>query len=149
MNGPLNLDIHSTREPIDKLVLTVIKDGIALGADGILLELDFDLHLKVQKESEVIREKYRRPTFYEAIFKKRYKDFFCYGKSMVEKMFFELGQLPMALKVAYSINGIQQLTPPVRGELFADIIETIKPVSKWMLESEDLTRHVRLRRIRC
>ena len=63
------------------------------------MELDTELHLEVQKESEAIREKYRRPSFHEAIFKKRFRDYSRYGKPTVEKMFFELGQLPNALKV--------------------------------------------------
>ena len=174
MSGHLSLDYSSAREPVNKMVLCIVKDAIKLGADGILLELDLESHLKVQKESEAIREKYRRPSFYEAIFKKRFKDYFRFEKSSfrklnIEKMFFELAQLPMALKVTYLIDGVQQTMPSFHGELFADvirilqvaagvspktsgeisaIIETVKPASKWMLESKDLTQRIQLRRIR-
>jgi hypothetical protein len=169
MNGPLNLDTYSTSEPLNKLVLTIIKNAISVGADAILLELDLELHTKVEKASEAIRAKYRRPDFYEAIFRRRFKDYFCYGKSTVEKMFFELGQLPNALKVTHIINGVEEATPSARGSLFEDItqillvtagvpakttgevsavIETIKPVSKWIIESKDLTQRIQLKRIR-
>ncbi|MDD5140568.1 MAG: hypothetical protein PHY43_09960 [Verrucomicrobiales bacterium] len=174
MSVSLNLDHDLAKEPINRLVLQIIKDAIKLGADGILLELDLELHLKVEKESEVVREKYRRPTFYEAIFKKRFKDYLrfeklSFRKLNVSRMFFELGQLPNALKLTYIINGVEKTMLPIRGCLFEDIsqilsvaagvtpktsgevsgvIETIKPVSKWMLESKDLTRQVQLRRIR-
>jgi hypothetical protein len=169
MNDALDLDTSSPIEPLNKLVLCIIKDAIKLGADGILLELDLELHAKVEKQSEVIREKYRSPTFYEAIFKGRFKDFFCFGKPTIEKMFFELDQLPNALKVAYIINGVEEATPSTRGSLFEDIsrillaaagvpsktsgevsaiIETIKPISKWRIESKDLTREIQLQRIR-
>ena len=162
----LNLDTYSTSEPLNKLVLTIIKNAISVGADAILLELDLELHTKVEKVSEAIRAKYRRPDFYEAIFRRRFKDYFCYGKSTVEKMFFELGQLPNALKVTHIINGVEEATLSARGSLFEDItqillvtagvpakttgevsavIETIKPVSKWIIECEksDTTNSVK------
>src|ERR1700685_4494211 len=174
MNTSLNLDDDSVKESINRLVLQIIKDAIKLGADGILLNLDLELHLKVEKESEVVREKYRRPTFYEAIFKKRFKDFvrfekLSFRKLNVSRMFFQLGQLPNALKLTYIVNGVEEAMTPIRGCLFEDIteillvaagvppkakgeasgvIETIKPVSKWILESKDLTQQIQLRRIR-
>jgi hypothetical protein len=168
MNGPLNLAYDSARKPIDKLALQFIKDAIKLGADAIFLELDLELHVKVEKESEPIREKYRRPNFYEAIFKGRFRDYFYYGKPSIEKMFFELGQLPNALEVTYVINGVEKDMLPAHGSLFEDItrillaaagvppktsgevsamIETMKPISKWRLESRDLTRRIELRRV--
>lgn len=174
MSTSLNLDCDSAKEPVNKLSLQIIKDAIKLGADGILLELDLDLHLKVERESEAIREKYRRPTLFEAIFKKKFKDYvhfqkLSFRKLNVSRMFFELGQLPNALKLTCIINGAEETMTPIRGCLFEDIIqillvaagvtpktsgevsgviETIKPVSKWMLESKDLTRRIQLRRIR-
>lgn len=173
-NAPLDLKHDSTAAPIIKLTHQIIKDAVILKADAILMELDTELHLKVQKESEAIREKHRRPSFYEAIFKKRFKDYFrfeksSFRKSNIEKMFFELGRLPMALKATYLIDGVQQTWPSFHSELFADvirilqvaagvspktsgevsaIIETVKPASKWILESKDLTRRIQLRRIR-
>jgi hypothetical protein len=84
-------------------------------------------------------------------------------------MFFEFGQLPNAMKLTYNVNGVEEAMTPIRGCLFEDIteillvaagvppkangevsgaIETIKPASKWMLESKDLTRRIQLRRIR-
>jgi hypothetical protein len=169
MNASLNLDRDSAKEPINELVLCIIKDAIKLGADGILLELDLELHSKFEKESKPIREKYRRPNFYEAIFKRRFKDYFCFGKPTIEKMFFELGQLPNALRVTYIINGVEKNMPSANGGLFGDIteillvaagvppktsgeisgvIETIKPTSKWIIESKDLTQRIALRKIR-
>lgn len=169
MNASLNLDLDSAKEPINKLALCIIKDAMKLYADGILLELDLELHSQFEKESKPIREKYRRPNFYEAIFKRRFKDYFCFGKPTIEKMFFELGQLPNALKVTYIINGVEENMPSANGGLFEDIIqillvaagvppktsgevsaviETIKPASKWRLESKDLTQRIELRRIR-
>jgi hypothetical protein len=169
MNASLNLDRDSAKEPINKMVLCIIRDAIKLGADGILLEFDLELHAKFEKESKPIREKYRRPNFYEAIFKRRFKDFFCFGKPTIEKMFFELGQLPNALRVSYIINGVEKNMPSANGGLFEDatqillvaagvppktsgeisgVIETIKPTSKWKLESKDLTQRIELRKIR-
>ena len=169
MNASLNLDHDSAKEPINKMALCIIRDAIKLGVDGILLELDLELHSKFKKESEPIRKKYRRPSFYEAIFKRRFKDYFCFGKPTIEKMFFELGQLPNALKVTYIINGVEENMPSTNGGLFEDVtqillvaagvppktsgeisgvIETIKPTSKWRLESKDLTQRIQLQRIR-
>jgi len=172
-NAPLNLKPDSTAEPIIKLTHQIIKHAVILKADAILMELDMELHLKVEKEIKGIFKKYRRPTFHEAIFKNRFKDYVRFAKLSfrklnVSRMFFELDQLPKALKVTYIINGVQEATPSVGGALFEDIIrilltaagvppkansevsgaiETIKPVSKWMLESKDLTRRIELRRI--
>jgi len=172
-HAPLNLKYDSTAAPIIKLTHQIIKHAVILKADAVLMELDTELHLKVEKESEVIREKYRRPTFYEAIFKKRFKDYIrfkklSYRKLIVSRMFFELNQLSNALKVIHIINGIEQAMPSARGCLFEDItrtlliaagvppkttgkvsgmIETINPISKWRLESKDLTRRIELRKI--
>ena len=169
MNASLNLDRDSAKEPINKMALCIIRDAIKLGADGILLELDLELHSKFEKESKPIREKYRRPSFYESIFKRRFKDYFCFGRPAIEKMFFELGQLPNALKVTYIINGVEKNMPSANGGLLEDVtqillaaagvppktsgeisgvIETIKPTSKWKLESKDLTRRIALLKIR-
>src|SRR5476649_2289741 len=125
MNLSLNLARDSAKEPINKMVLCIIRDAIKLGADGILLELDLELHAKFEKESKPIREKYRRPNFYEAIFKRRFKDYFCFGKPTIEKMFFELGQLPNALKVTYIINGVEENIPSTNGGLFGDITQIL------------------------
>jgi hypothetical protein len=95
MNASLNLDLDSAKEPINKLVLCIIKDAIKLDADGILLELDLGLHAKFEKESKLIREKYRHPNFYEAIFKRRFKDYFCFGKSAIEKYSLNLASFQM------------------------------------------------------
>jgi hypothetical protein len=40
-----------------------------------------------------------------------------------------------------------KVSPKTSGEV-SGVIETIKPVSKWMLESKDLTRQIQLKRIR-
>jgi hypothetical protein len=174
MNASLNLDDDSAKEPINRLVLQIIKDAIKLGADGISLDLDLELHLKVERQRKAIWEKYRRPSFYEAIFKKKFKDYLRFEKLSFRKlnfdrMFFELDQLPNALKLTYIINGVEEAMRPISGWLFEDIIqilsvtagippetngevsaviETVKPTSKWKLESKDLTQRVELRRIR-
>ena len=167
--SPLNLDFKEAAEPIIRLTLTIIKDAIRLKADAILLELDLETHLTTHKSRGLIIEKYKRPSFFEAIFKKRFKDFYRFGESTVEKMFFELGRLPNALKVTFIIRGVEKNMPSANGGLFEDItqvllvaagvpaktngevsavIETVKPVSKWRLESKDLTRQIHLCRIR-
>ena len=169
MNSALNLHYDSAKESLNKLVLCIIKDAIKLGVDSILLEVDLELHLKVQKASEVIHEKYKHPSFFEAIFKSRFKDYFSFGRTTIEKMFFELGQLPQVLRIIYSINGVQEAMPSACGNMFVDIvrilqssggiapntnrevsatIETVKPVSQWNLESKDLTQKIELKRIR-
>lgn len=174
MSASLNLDSDLVKEPVNRLALKIVKDAIKLHANGILLELDLELHLKVEKESAAIRKKYGQPTLYEAIFKKRFKDYLrferlSFRKLNVSRMFFELDRLPDAVKVTYIINGVEETMTPIRGCLFEDIIqilsvaagvepktsgevsgviETIKPVSKWMFESKDLTRQVQLNRVR-
>jgi len=174
MKAPLNLEWDSANPPVEKLALQIIKDAIILGADSVLLELDLELHLEAEKEGDVIREKYRRPTFYEAIFKKRLKDYLRFQKTSyrelsVNRMFFELGQLPKAIKFTHTKSGVDEIMLPIYGCLFEDIkkvlliaagvtpktsgeasgaFETIKPVSKWRFESKDLTRQLQLKRIR-
>ena len=173
---PLNLkhDLTLTAEPLVRLTFQIIKDAIKLGADGILLELDLELHLKAQTQYEGIDKKYRRPSFFEAIFQKRITDYFRFWRANfrrlnIQRRFFEIDKLPTALRVIYIVNGVQETMPSVYGDLFEDIvrilqtiagispktkgevsgvIETIKPISKWMLESKDLTQRIQLQRIR-
>ena len=174
MNSSLNLDYDLAKEPLNKLVLCIIKDAIKLDADCILLELDLELHLKAQAQYEAIDKKHRRPSFSEAISQKRITDYFRFWRANFRKLniqrrFFEIGKLPTTLRLIYIVNGVQEIMPSVHGGLFEDIvrilqvaakispkttgemsgvIETIKPVSKWMLESKDLTQQIQLKRIR-
>jgi hypothetical protein len=174
LNASFNLDRDSAKEPINKLVLCIIEDAIKLGADVILLELDLELHLKAQKQYEAIDKKYRRPSFSEAISQKRIADYFRFWRANfrrlnIERRFFEISKLPTGLRVIFIVNGVQETMPSTCGELYEDIIrilqvaagispktkgevsgviETIKPISKWMFESKDLTQRIQLRRIR-
>jgi hypothetical protein len=150
-NTPLNLKRDSPTDPTTKLTLQIIKDAVILNADAILLELDTELHLKVHEELESLRQLLE-------------------NKSLtVDQFFFKIGQLPNTFGVTYTINGVQDPTPSVSGELFGSVInilllavgipywtkdeistplETINPTSKWMIESKDLTQRIQLRRIR-
>ena len=175
MNGePLNLKRDLTAEPIVKLTLQIIRDALILKADEIVLKLDLELHLKAQAQYEAIDKKYRRPNLFEAISQKRTADDLRFWSANFRKLnngrrFFEIGKLPTALGVIYVINGVQEATPSAHGDLFEDIIriledaagispktkgeisgiiETINPISRWMLESKDLTQQIHLKRIR-
>jgi hypothetical protein len=80
-----------------------------------------------------------------------------------------LGKLPNACEVIYIIGEKREQMAPLSGELFGNILnilllasgvppwtkgetsaplETIQPTSKWMLESNDVTRRIHLQRIR-
>jgi hypothetical protein len=84
----------------------------------------------------------------------------------IDQIFFKLGKLPNACEVSYTIGGKRAQMTPLSGELFGNVVnilllatgvspwtkgeisvplETIKPASKWMLESK---RRIHLRRIR-
>lgn len=173
MNASLNLDRDSAKDPTNKLVLSIIRGAIKFGADGILLKLDLELHLRARAQLEAINKKYRRPNFFEAISQKRMADYFRfwsvnYRKLNISRMFFEIDKLPTALRVIYMVNGVQETMPSAYGDLFEEmvrilqvaagispksegevssVIETIKPISKWTLESRDLTKQIQLKRI--
>jgi hypothetical protein len=149
---PLNLGPDATAgPPINRLTSQIIKDAIHLKADAILLELDMELHLKAHEEWK---------TFQQAL----------QAKSLTEdQIFLKLGKLPNACEVIYIIGGKREQMKPLSGELFGNVVnilllatgvapwtkgeisvplETIKPASKWTLESNDVTRRIHLQRIR-
>jgi hypothetical protein len=150
-NTPLNLKNDSTTDPTIKLTLSIIRSAVSLKADAILLELDTELHSKVHEELESLRQLLE-------------------NKSLtVEQFFFKADKLPNAFGVTYIINGVQDPAPSISGELFTSVInilllaigipywskdkvsaqlETINPATKWMLESDDLTQRIQLRKIR-
>jgi hypothetical protein len=152
---PLNLKPDSATAPMIRLTHQLIKDAIKLKAEAIRLELDMELHLKVQEEMQKLHEKTM------AVVEKR--------SEAVDEMLFKIGRLPNAFGVTYTINGVENQMTPANGELFGNVIrilllavgipvwtkgeisaplETINPASNWMLESKDLSRRVELRRIR-
>ena len=148
---PLNLKPDETTAPIIRLTLQIIGDAIKLKADAILLELDTELHREAHGALKVLRQAQQEKSI------------------TIDRFFFELARLPMACKLIYEIGGKQQEMAPLSGELFGNFInilllatgippwtkglisaplETVKPTSKWMLESNDVTRRIQLRRIR-
>jgi hypothetical protein len=54
----------------------------------------------------------------------------------------------LALSIITEILLVAAGVPPKANGEVSGAIETIKPASKWMLESKDLTRRIQLRRIR-
>ncbi len=173
MHEPLNLRCELDSKPIPKLISLILSQAIYEKAECIILELDLELHLKAQAQYEAIDKKYRRPSFSEAIFQKRITDYFRFWSANFRKLnisrrFFEMDKLPTALRVIYIVNGVQNTMSSASGNLFEDIvqilqiaagispkakgevssvIETIKPISKWTLESRDLTKQIQLKRI--
>jgi hypothetical protein len=171
---PLNLKGDLAAKPTARLTFQIIKNAIKLGADDILLEFDLALHLKAQAQYEALKKKHRRPNFFEAISQKKIKDYFRFWNANFrklnnERMFFEMGKIPRALKVIFVIKGIREVTPSVSSFLFEDMIhilqdaagiprklqgeisgfiETVKPISKWLIESKDLTQYIHLKCIR-
>jgi hypothetical protein len=146
-----NLSRDPEAAPILKLASQIIKDAIALNADAILMELDVELHLKVQQEMAALNEALEKKSI------------------TADRCFFELGKLPGAFHLTHIIDGKSHPAPSGNGELFGHIVriflltmdippwtkdeisasfETIKPVSRWTFKSKDLTRRVEFKRIR-
>ncbi|HEV2695045.1 MAG TPA: hypothetical protein VG347_19275 [Verrucomicrobiae bacterium] len=144
---PLNLKAEPDAEPMVRLALQLFIDAAALKADTILLELNMGLHLKEQEEIK-------------AIFQNKLKS--------VAEFEFKMSQLPKPFMVTYMINGIPDRQLPTSGEIFGNIVsiyllhagiphwskgeistplETINPISKWLLISDDVTRRVELKEI--
>jgi hypothetical protein len=150
-NTPLNLKPDLTAEPPIRMVLQIVKDAIVLNADTIFLELDMELHLKVQEETKSLLQSMQ-------------------NKSLsADEFFLKYDRLQKAFGVAYAINGVQNQMTPANGELFGDItktlllaagisnstkgeisaeFETSNPPSKWRIESKELARKIQLQRIR-
>jgi hypothetical protein len=147
----LNLKYDSTASPSIKMFLEIIKHAVLENADAIVLELDTELHLKVQEELAMLVEARDQKLL------------------TPDQYFFKLSRLPTAFSITYLIAGKPEPNPSANGEFFGDFIrfilvetgippwtkgqvstsfETIKPVSKWTFESKDLTRLVELKRIR-
>ena len=148
---PLDLKRDATTEPPTGLTLQIISNAVKLNAGAILLELDVEQHLKVQEEMKSLLQRVNNKTL------------------TVEQLFFKTWKLPQALSITFLIAGEWSQMPSVNGELFGNItkilliaagippwtkadistpLETINPVSKWTLESKDITRQLQLRRIR-
>jgi hypothetical protein len=151
---PLNLKSDSEEAPIIRLAHQLVKDAVKLRADKIMLELDVELHAKTHEELKRLNEEIAKS-----------------GKTLQigGEFFFKLMHLPDAVRISYMTNGIPSQLPSMNGELFGNIVsillqacgiapwtkgnvsarlETVNPVSKWILESKDVTRELQLRRIR-
>jgi hypothetical protein len=149
---PLNLGPEAAAEPpINRLTLQIIRDAIRLKADAILLELDLEIHLQAHEEWKAFQQALQ-------------------AKSLTKDQIpFKLGRLPNSCEVTYIIGGKREQMRPLSGELFGNVVnilllamgippwtkgvisaplETIKPTSKWIFESNNVTRQIHLQRIR-
>jgi hypothetical protein len=139
---PLNLQGGTNLQPVPKCVALILTSAVQDNADIVILDLDVELHKKVEPDWE---------------------------RLMREGRFENAEKLPHAFRIRFMMGEKKQELPPAPGSLFepavrillnfAEIpywkkkdisgeLETINPYSKWAVESQDLAQKVQLRRIR-
>ena len=145
---PLDLAVKSA--PANGLVAQLLIQAIRDKADVVTFKLDRDLHLKTKDAWESVMATMKLPNDPD--------DFISL-----------LNSQPKAFQIIFRIGDKKQNQTPIHGNLFEPTVrilllavevpywikgdvsagfETVNPVSKWLLESKDLTRQVELRRVR-